>query len=106
MSGTEVLIFALFGCGFLYWVSAIRCKDRAILAARRECRLHDVQLLDHTVYQVWISLSRDDAGIWRIWRRYKFDYSIDGTERESGELILLGRQVVGVWLSKRFPTVH
>ena len=103
---TDLLIFMLVGVGFLYWVAAIRCKDVAIWAARRECRLNDVQLLDHTVYQVWISLKRDRKDDWRIWRRYKFDYSADGASRHSGELVLLGRNVIHIRLESFSPPIH
>ena len=103
---TDLLIFMLVGVGFLYWVAAIRCKDVAIWAARRECRLNDVQLLDHTVYQVWISLKRDSKDDWRIWRRYKFDYSADGASRHSGELVLLGRNVIHIRLESFSPPIH
>jgi|TARA_Y100000310_G_scaffold340332_1_gene435712 hypothetical protein len=103
---TDLLIFLLLGVGFLYFVSAIRCKDVAIWAARRECRLNGVQLLDHTVYQVWISLKRDSNDDWRIWRRYKFDYSDDGENRHSGDLVLLGRQVVRIRMESFMPPVH
>lgn len=102
----DLLIFMLLGAGFLYWVAAIRCKDIAIRAARRECLSNDVQLLDQTVYQVWISLKRDSNDDWRIWRRYKFDYSVDGENRYSGELVLLGRQVIVIRLESLSPTIH
>jgi len=102
----DLLIFILVGGGFLYWVAAVRCKDIAIWAATRECRLNDVQLLDGTVYQVWISLKRDSNDDWRIWRRYKFDYSVDGASRHSGELVLLGRQVVRIRLDSFSLPIH
>lgn len=103
---TDLLIFILLGGAFLYWVAAVKCKDLAVWAARRECRLNDVQLLDQTVYQVWISLKRDGNDDWRIWRQYKFDYSVDGSNRHSGELVLLGRQVVRIRLDTFSPPIH
>lgn len=98
-----VLIFVL-GLAAFYWLSAARCKEVAIMAARRECKFHDVQLLDQTVLQNRISMSRDENQAWRIWRHYKFDYSMDGDDRRGGEVVLLGHNVVRTYLS--LPPVH
>ncbi|MCB1694012.1 MAG: DUF3301 domain-containing protein, partial [Pseudomonadales bacterium] len=84
----------------------MRCKDLAIAAARRECKICDVQFLDHTVQLVRLSMSRDRENRWRIWREYRFEYSEDGQERLSGQLSMLGQQVIRVALETFNPVIH
>lgn len=92
--------------GGLYWLTAMRCKELAIVTARRECKLHDVQLLDQTVHQNHISLSRDVSGRWRVWREYRFEYSENGVDRLTGSLIMLGQRIVRVSLETFNPVIH
>lgn len=102
----ELFLIVFVTAASLYWLSAIRSKDIAIATARRECRLVDVQLLDQTVHQHHLSLSRDASGRWRVWREYRFEYSEDGVERLHGSLILLGQRVVRVSLETFNRAVH
>ncbi|MDK1025235.1 MAG: DUF3301 domain-containing protein [Gammaproteobacteria bacterium] len=101
---SELILIFIIGLATFYWLSAARCKEIATIAARRECKYNSVQLLDQTVHQIRISMSRDTHQSWRIWRRYKFDYSIDGDDRQGGEVVLLGHNVVRTYL--RLPPMH
>ena len=53
-----------------------------------------------------MSLSRDASGRWRIWRQYRFDYSMDGIERRQGHVMMLAKQVQAVVVSEAGPTLH
>ena len=101
---SELILILLIGLAAFYWMSAARCKEIATNSARHECKYNDVQLLDQTVHQCRISMSRDANFNWRIWRHYKFDYSLDGDDRHSGEIILLGHQVTRISLT--LPPLH
>ena len=103
---SEVLVLIAVTAAGLYWLAAMRCKEIAVATARRECKLCDVQLLDQTVHQNHISLSRDTRGQWRVWREYRFEYSEDGVSRHSGSLVLLGQKVVRVALDTFNPIIH
>ncbi|MCH8258004.1 MAG: DUF3301 domain-containing protein [Proteobacteria bacterium] len=103
---SELMIVILIGLVILYWQAAVRCKELAILGARKECQLCDVQLLDQTVHQIKVSLSRDVSGQWRIWREYAFDYTHDGEHRLGGRLTLLGQRVIRVALETFNPVIH
>ena len=100
------MIVILIGLVILYWQAAVRCKELAILGARKECQLCDVQLLDQTVHQIKVSLSRDVSGQWRIWREYAFDYTHDGEHRLGGRLTFLGQRVIRVALETFNPVIH
>jgi hypothetical protein len=85
-------VFLILGLGgyAVYMFQGLRIRELALEAARRACRDAEVQLLDETVSVKHLSLSRDSNGRWRIWRQYRFEYSIEGDERQRGHVIMLG----------------
>jgi hypothetical protein len=94
-------------CGvILYWQAAMRAKEMAVVAATKECKLCDVQLLDQTVHRTKLSMSRDSAGQWCVWRDYQFAYTDDGDARFEGRVTLLGRRVLRVALETFNPVIH
>lgn len=103
---SELLLLLLIVISSLYWLSAMRCKDIAIAAARRECKICDVQFLDQTVQLVKLSMSRDQTGHWRFWREYRFEYTGDGDTRNAGKLSMLGPRVVHIALETFNPVIH
>lgn len=96
-------VLVLFGlCAVATWVfQSMRVRELALAAARRACRDAGVQLLDETVSIQRLSASRDDAGRWRLWRQYRFEYSVDGLERERGHIIMLGNRLQAVVVAER-----
>jgi hypothetical protein len=102
----EFLLIILLGLIAVYWQSGMRGKELAVLAAKKECKLCGVQLLDQTVQQVKISMSRDTKDQWRIWREYRFEYTQDGEGRHEGQLTLLGQKVLRVALDTFNPVIH
>ncbi len=103
---TELFIVILIGAGLLYWQASVRCKELAVIAARKECDLCGVQLLDQTVQQMRVSMSRDASSQWRFWREYRFEYSEDGETRHEGRLTLLGQRVIRIALETFNPVIH
>lgn len=102
----ELIILMLAGLVALYFFSAIRVRELAVQAVARASQQDDFQLLDQSVHIQRMSMSRDDAGQWRVWRQYRFEYSYDGVERCQGHVIMLGRQLRAVIVSEREPTLH
>jgi hypothetical protein len=90
----------------LHFLSAIRVRELAVQAVGRASAQDDFQLLDQSVHLQRMSLSRDEAGRWRIWRQYRFDYSYDGVERRHGFVVMLGRQLQSIVVSERNRTLH
>ena len=103
--GEVTVLFAL-GLAVLYFLSAIRVRELALQAVARASRQGDFQLLDQSVHIRRLSLSRDSAGRWRVWRQYRFDYSHDGVQREQGHVIMLGRQLQAIVVNEHVPTLH
>ena len=102
----DILLAFLFGGLCLYFLSAIRVRELAVLAVSKAGKQDDYQLLDQAVHIRRMSLSRDRLGRWRIWRQYRFDYSYDGVERRQGHVIMLGKQLEAVVVSDQARTLH
>ena len=105
LTWADLLIVALIGVAAWYWFSSTRVRELAIAAARRSVEQADVQLLDQSVSLARVSMSRDRAGHWHIWREYRFDYSRDGLSRETGHIILLGQRLEAVLVAES-PPIH
>ncbi len=97
-----LLVAAL--CGHV--LASIRVREFALQHVVAASRRDDFQLLDQAVQIQRVSLSRDSAGHWRIWRQYRFDYSFDGVMREQGFVIMLGKQLQAVVVSEPNRTLH
>ncbi len=98
--GDVLVLFGLVGV-VAYVFQSMRVRELALSAARRACRDAGVQLLDETVSIQRLSASRDAAGRWRLWRQYRFEYSIEGLERERGHIIMLGNRLQAVVIADR-----
>ena len=103
---TEMLIIILVSVYGLYWLEAMRCKEIAVAHALRECKRCHVQLLDQTVRQIRISMSRDTNDKWRVWREYEFEYTEDGDTRNRGRETLLGQRLRRMALETFDPIIH
>ncbi|MGK0339197.1 MAG: hypothetical protein ACJAYE_002312 [Candidatus Azotimanducaceae bacterium] len=103
---SELLLVVAVTAGGLYWLAAMRCKEIAVASARRECNRCEVQLLDQTVHQHHLSLSRDQAGQWRVWRQYRFEYSENGDTRLTGAMTMLGQKITRIALETHNPIIH
>ena len=75
-----------------FWFDSTRSHELAVQITSRLCLKHDVQLLDETVALRRLGLSWPREGL-RLKRTYRFDYTIEGTERRTGSLVLLGSRL-------------
>jgi hypothetical protein len=81
-----------------YWWRSSEQKGVAVTAARAYCKDRSLQLLDETLLFKRFRLERDRHQRRRLCRLYEFDYSVQGQDRASGEIILSGMQVLRVIL--------
>lgn len=102
----EIFLLLILGVGVLYWQDGMWAKEIATRSARKACQQSEVQLLDQTVEQIKISLSRDASGRWRVWRRFRFEYARNGVDREHGRITLLGNRLVESELQTIYPKIH
>ena len=97
----DLAMLLVFGAAVASWMKLARAREIAVVAARRHCDLHGLQLLDETVGLKSIRL-RVINGSRQLERTYAFEVSIDGNDRESGQISMHGRRVTGLVL----PTVR
>ncbi|UJJ57681.1 DUF3301 domain-containing protein [Rhodanobacter denitrificans] len=71
------------------WLKLSAARERAVREARQQCQQHGVQLLDETVGLRAVRLRRIN-GLRMLERCYGFEVSIDGHDRESGRLWMIG----------------
>ena len=82
----------LLAAACLWWMSAMWARDLARQLAGGFCQRQNWQLLDQTVTlsAMWPTRNDDGRLCWR--RRYRFDFSPDGGQRHSGELVIVGHR--------------
>ena len=91
-------LLVLLLLGMIYWWDTSAAKDRARLAAKQQCELQDLQLLDDTVALKKTRLKRDRRGLISFLRQFTFEFSSDGEQRTQGELHLLGKKMTHLHL--------
>jgi hypothetical protein len=80
-----------------YWLSAMRAREQAGLAARGACQRIDAQFLDESVACIAIKLIMyRGKPAWH--RSYAFEYAHDDASRHPGRLVLIGRELTGIFL--------
>lgn len=82
-----------------YWWHASRAREVAIAAARRACQQCDVQFLDQTVAVQGLRCRRDAQGHWHVWRKFSFEFSVDGANRGQGFVIIQGDRLYDMHLN-------
>jgi Protein of unknown function (DUF3301) len=71
---------------FYLWQGALRARERARALAHEICAHAQLQLLDQTVSLQRVSLARGGDGRLHLRRRYRFELSTDGLDRQPGSL--------------------
>lgn len=91
---TLLILMIAAAAGFAYWSAARGAAERAEQVGRNACELAGVQLLDQTVHANGLRMRRGHDGRLGFERSFRFEYSIDGTERHIGRLVLRGDELV------------
>ena len=89
-----LLTMIAFAAGFFWWSSARAAAERAGEVGRYACRAAGVQWLDQTVHADGLRLRRRRDGWLGLERSFRFEYSVDGSDRYIGRMVLLGGELV------------
>lgn len=81
-----------------YWWRISGQKIQALNKAKTHCKNSGLQLLDQTLVFLKHSIEKDGRGRKHLCRVYEFDFSTDGEERHTGEIMLSGFKVVRIVL--------
>jgi hypothetical protein len=98
---SDMLLLLVLGAIVGLWLKLSVARERAVREAHRQCLQHGLQLLDETVGLRSLHLRRVD-GLRRIERCYGLEVSIDGHDRESGRLWMIGNTLTRLSL----PTIE
>ncbi|KMM76390.1 membrane protein [Xanthomonas sp. NCPPB 1128] len=89
-----ILLMIAGAAVFAFWNASRAAAERAEILGRNACKAADVQWLDQSVHGTGLRLRRLPNGWLGFERSFRFDYSYDGTDRQSGRLVLLGDQLI------------
>ncbi len=97
--GTGSLLLLIFlALVVWFWQNTLRVRERALNAARHVCQRQQLQLLDGTVTLQDLALRRSPRGRLVFQRTFRFAYSLDGYDRQTGFIITVGDLVEQVGL--------
>lgn len=95
---TPLIVLVVLGTLALLWSEARAAAELAAAYGREACARAGVQWLDHSVALVKLAFKRASDGRLRVQRTYRFEYSVQGDDRHTGSLALLGRELQ--WISE------
>lgn len=90
---SDLLLLLSLGAAVGLWLKLSAAREHAVREARRLCLQHGLQLLDETVGLRALRLRRDSRGRRRIERCYAFEVSLEGDDRKSAHLWMLGTTI-------------
>ncbi|MCK4494693.1 MAG: DUF3301 domain-containing protein [Methylococcales bacterium] len=91
-----LIVFILF-LGY-FFSKALSAREFALEVVRRHCQKLELQWLDECVALTSFWAKRDSYGKLHAWRAYSFEFSVTGTERYKGRLVMLGTMVTAIEL--------
>lgn len=89
----EILGVALLVALGWFWLASLRVREHALAAGRLACAKIGMQFLDDSVALQKLMLTRNADGQLQFARRYRFEFSRSGNDREAGLIHTLGEQV-------------
>lgn len=95
----ELILIGLITACYLYWHTAQQVKEIALKATKQYCLAQEVQMLDDYIALNGYGLKRNTNGKTQILRSYVFEFSATGNDRNTGDCIMLGRDVVIIRLA-------
>ena len=101
---SELLGLLFFAALVWLWADSMKAREAAVRAARRACEADSLQFLDDTVAIARLRLARDDDGVLRLERSYRFEYTGTGEDRHTGGLTLLGSSVTMLYVGPTLVT--
>lgn len=90
---SDLLLLLSLGAAVGLWLKISAAREHAVREARRLCLQHGLQLLDETVGLRALRLHRGSPGRGRIERCYGFEVSLEGDDRKSAHMWMLGTAI-------------
>lgn len=75
-----------------FWLDSARAREIATAIGIELCRRQGLQFLEGTATLDRLGLNRTPGGI-QLCRRFNFEYSEEGTERHTGSITMIGKEM-------------
>lgn len=98
MSPVDFTIIVVFVIAWLYWLNAAKAKEIARWVGKEACKEVGVSFLDDTVALSRIWIGKNDKSERKIFRRYRFEFTSDGSQRYKGEIVISETKLVSIEL--------
>ncbi|MGJ8687801.1 MAG: DUF3301 domain-containing protein [Spongiibacteraceae bacterium] len=95
----DIAVFTLACALLAYLWRAQLTREIALRATKRHLKDQQLQLLDENVALKAIWIKRDQQQRLHLWRRYHFEFSVDGETRYPGTIVTLGNRVETIHLA-------
>ena len=94
----DILLLVPFLLAAIYWWKTSEQKAIAVRGARQYCKERGLQMLDDSLVFKKFRLERNLHQQRYLCRVYEFDYSPEGRDRRTGEIVLHGYRILRVIL--------
>ncbi len=92
-------LFLIFlGVIIWFWQDTLKARENAVMRAKRYCKEFDYQFLDDSVALISLKPGRDPNGNFTFFRKYHFEFSLDGYNRYNGTAWLIGQHLQSIQL--------
>lgn len=94
---TEIILSFFIVIVAWFWSCSMKARDIALHVVKHQCRQMELQLLDDYVALTGLWPKRNASGKIQAWRSYVFEFSVSGTDRYRGKIVLLGALVESIY---------
>ena len=94
----DILLLVPFLLAATYWWKTSEQKAIAVAGAKQYCKARGLQMLDDSLVFKQFRFERNLHQQRFLVRVYEFDYSPEGRDRRTGEIVLRGYQILRVIL--------
>ena len=101
----SLFFLILLGIGIWFWQDTLRARENAVSRAKRYCHEFDYQFLDDSVALISLRPGRDQHGSFTFYRKYHFEFSLDGYNRYNGTAWLIGQHIQSIQLDHPEGTI-
>jgi len=98
MSPVDFTIILAIVIALIYWLKAAKAKEIARWVGKETCKELGVSFLDDTVALSKIWFAKNDNGERKLYRRYRFEFTFDGSQRYKGEIVICDRKLEAIEL--------
>ena len=77
-----------------FWLESMKVNEIARFMGAKKCQENNVQFLDDTVHISSVRIGKNSYGQINLLRKYEFEFTNSELHRYSGELSMLGKQLV------------